>query len=210
MITIEMAQSWYPDKDPVHGFDHILRVVQMSEYLANAEGADAEISRTAALLHDAEDSNAKNSRAVHHLKSALFARKVLSEHGWSETRIQAVEHCIRAHRFRDNREQPQTLEAKILFDADKLDAIGAIGAVRAIGYAINANEFLHSHPSEKFIKSGEKEDGEPHTPYHEYLFKLSRLKELIYTPAARALAEQRHAFLVMFFEQWQAELRGDR
>lgn len=210
MLTIEKARSWYPKNDPVHGLDHILRVVQMAEYLAQAEGADVEIVRAAALLHDARDSATNDSRAAHHLHSANFARKVLSAEGWSEARMQAVEHCIRAHRFRDNREQPQTLEAKILFDADKLDAIGAIGAVRAIGYAVQAKQRLNTQPSEQFIANGKKEPGESHTPYHEHLFKLSRIKERIYTRTARALANERHLFLAQFFEQWQAELRGER
>jgi len=209
-LTIEKARFWYSQNDPVHGFDHILRVLQMAEHLARAEDADIELVRAAALLHDAQDANTDNSRTAHHIQSAIISRKVLSAEGWSEARIQAVEHCIRAHRFRDNCEQPQTIEAKVLFDADKLDAIGAIGAVRAIGYAIQAKQSLNTKPSEQFIASGIKEPDEPHTPYHEFLFKLSQLKERIYTPTARALAEERHLFLEKFFEQWQAELRSER
>ncbi|MEN8171998.1 MAG: HD domain-containing protein [Chloroflexota bacterium] len=210
MLTIDKARSWYSENDPVHGFDHILRVLKMAEHLAQMEGADIEIVRAAALLHDAQDAAAEASRAAHQIQSAIFARKVLRDQGWTEERIQAVEHCIRAHRFRDDSEQPQTLEAKILFDADKLDAIGAIGAVRAIGYAVQAKQNLNTKPSEQFLATGEKEPGEPHTPYHEFLYKLSKLKQRIYTSSARALAEKRHQFLETFFEQWQAELLNER
>jgi len=213
MPTIETARSWYPQNDPVHGFDHILRVYRMAERLAEAEGADIEIVRAAALLHDVESGQGatdNQQRKTHHHSAADFARQTLQAEGWSEERIQAVEHCIRAHRFRDDREQPQTLEAKVLFDADKLDAIAAIGAVRSIAYAVMGGQSLHTPPSARFRQSGEKEPGEPHTPYREYLFKLSKLKDRMFTPSGRALAEERHRFLTAFFEQWQAELRAER
>lgn len=213
MPTIETAKSWYPDNDPVHGFDHILRVYRMAERLAQTEGADLEIVQAAALLHDVDSSQlleVDGKRKSHHHTAAGFAHIILNFEGWPEDRIEAVAHCIRAHRFRDDREQPQTLEAKVLFDADKLDAIGAIGAVRAISYAVLAKQPLHSAPSEHFLQSGKKETGEPHTPYHEHLFKLSKLKERMLTPSGRQIAEERHHFLDQFFKQWQAELRAER
>ncbi|MBM3144965.1 MAG: HD domain-containing protein [Chloroflexi bacterium] len=220
MPTIETARSWYPHNDPVHGFDHVLRVYRMAERLALAEGADLEIVRAAALFHDLSISQLSVSaeqwavgggqRKTHQHSAANFARNILRSEGWPEERIRAVEHCIRAHRFRDEDEQPQTLEANVLFDADKLDAIGAIGAVRSIAYAVASEQPLHDQPSERFRQSGEKESNEPHTPYHEHLFKLSKLKERMYTPSGRALAEGRHRFLESFFEQWQAELRAER
>jgi uncharacterized protein len=210
MPSIETARSWYPLNDPVHGFDHILRVFRMAERIAEAESADIEIVRAAALLHDAEGPGVEASREGHHHKSALFARQILAAEAWPEERIQAVEHCIRAHRFRDDREQPQTLEAQVLFDADKLDASGAIGAVRAIAYAVLAEQPLHAEPSQQFIQTGRKEPGEPHTPYHEHLFKLSKLTGRMFTSTGRTLARERHRVLDSFFEQWQAELQAER
>jgi uncharacterized protein len=213
MVNIDTARSWYPQNDPVHGFDHILRVYKMAERLAQAEGADIEIVLAAALLHDVDSSQLSDDgsqRHSHQHAAADFARRILQAEGWSEERIQAVEHCIQAHRFRDDIEQPETLEAKVLFDADKLDAIGAIGAARAIAYAVLAEQPLHAAPSEQFLQRGEKEPGEPHTPYHEHLFKLRKLKERMHTSSGRALAEERHNFLESFFEQWQAELRAER
>ena len=210
MPTLEIARSWYPSNDPVHGFDHILRVYRMAERLAKAEGADIEIVCAAALLHDAEGPGVEASREEHQHKSALFARKILQAENWPDERIQAVEHCIRAHRFRDDREQPQSLEAQVLFDADKIDAIGAIGAVRSIAYAVLAQQPLHAEPSQQFLQTGQKEPGEAHTPYHEHIFKLRKLKERMFTQSGRLLAEERHQFLENFFEQWQAELQAER
>jgi uncharacterized protein len=226
MPTISSARPWYPDSDPVHGFDHILRVYRLAERMAAAEGADLEIVRAAALLHDASEDihtptsnklaagsdqtkTTEDQRANHHHASASFAHKVLQAEGWSEERIAAVEHCIRSHRFRDNREPPESLEAKILFDADKLDAIGAIGAARAIGYAVLAGQPIFAQPSKRFFESGEKETGEAHSSYHEYVFKLSKLKERLLTPTGRAIAEGRHRFLVEYYRRLAAEIAGE-
>ena len=211
MPSIHQAQSWYSVNDPVHGFNHVLRVYHMAEQLARAEGADLEIVRAAALLHDAEGSapNDEQSRANHHEASAFFAHTVLEAEGWSETRIAAVTHCIRAHRYRTT-EAPQSLEAKILFDADKLDVLGAFGAARTIAYAVQANQPIFSEPSERFIFTGEKEPGEPHSSYHEYLFKLRKVKDRLFTDEARRIAEDRHSFLTLFYEQLIAESKGER
>ena len=207
MPTLEQARAWYPD-DPVHGFDHIQRVYHTAERLAQAEGADLAIVRAAALLHDVEESHADGERASHHQRSADFAAQVLRSEGWTEERIAAVQHCIRAHRFRSTGEAPQTLEAKVLFDADKLDVCGAIGAARTLAYAMQAGTPFYSRPSESFLVSGKTEPGEPHSAYHEYLFKLRHVKDRLFTRSGRALAEVRHQALCAFFEQLADEMEG--
>ena len=212
MPTIEQARQWYPKSDPVHGFDHILRVLQMADILASAEGADKEIVRAAALLHDAQADlqweSDDQQRHNHHLHSLDFAAQVLQAEGWDEDRITAVQHCIRAHRFRDASVQPQTIEAQVLFDADKLDAIGAVGVARAIAYAASHGQPFFSQPSEKFLLTGEKETREPHTAYHEFYFKLRKLKNRLFTSSARGIADARHHFMEDFFQRLQDELSG--
>ena len=210
MPTIDDARNWYAEDDPVHGFNHILRVYHMAERLALAEGADLEIVRAAALLHDAEGPGVDETRLEHQHASARFAGEILKDEGWPKERVSAVQHCIRSHRFRDISEQPQTIEAKVLFDADKLDAIGAVGAVRAIAYGVLAGQDLFAKPSDQFLRTGEKEPGEPHTPYHEYVFKLRKIKDRMFTQSGRAIAEERHRYLESFFEQLRVELRSDR
>lgn len=212
MPTIESAREWYPEVDPVHGFDHILRVYRMAEKLAAMEGADLEIVRAAALLHDAQGSQTsggEEGRLDHHQVSAEFARQVLSAEGWSEERIAAVQHCILAHRFRDESTSPQSLEAKILFDADKLDVIGAVGVSRTIAYDVVVNQPIFTEPSNRFLETGEKEPGEAHSSYHEYLFKLRLIKDRLYTRSAQAIAKERHRFMVQFFERLVGEERGE-
>jgi uncharacterized protein len=212
-ITLEEAQAWYREADPVHDFDHVLRVYRMAERLARAEGADITIVRAAAWLHDACGSAPGNNggeRAAHHLASAKFAGQVLHEKGWPPDQIQAVQHCIRAHRFRSQGEEPHTLEAKVLYDADKLDVLGAIGAARTIAYAALDGKPAYAEPSAQFIQTGQKEPGEPHSSYHEYLFKLRNVKDRLFTESGQALAEARHAYMVAFYLQLQAEVRGER
>jgi uncharacterized protein len=207
MLTIEQARAWYPD-DPVHGFDHVLRVYRMAERLAEIEGADLKIVGAAVLLHDAQ--NEATERENHQHASASFARQVLLAEKWDDQDISAVEHCIRSHRYRDQRESPGTLEAQILYDADKLDAIGAIGVARAIAYAALDHNPAYAPPSQKFIQSGRTEPGERYSAYHEYLFKLSKLKHRLYTESAKAIAEQRHRYLADFFDQLVAENKAER
>jgi len=82
LLTLERAREWYPQRDPVHGFDHIQRVYLMAERLAKAEGADLEIVRAASLLHDIEGSHpAGDERHNHHQQSADIAAEILREPG---------------------------------------------------------------------------------------------------------------------------------
>jgi uncharacterized protein len=211
MINLEEAKKWYQNADAVHDFAHIERVYRMSERLARAEGADLEIVHAAALLHDA-DGTAPGSaaRLEHHLRSAALAGEVLKKEGWPEDRIAAVQHCVRAHRYRDDREPPATIEAKCLFDADKLDVLGAIGAVRVTLYAALAGMPLYAEPSVQFLETGMEAPGELHSAYHEYLFKLRNVEKRLYTVTARQLARQRSEYLKEFFSQLMAEINGER
>jgi uncharacterized protein len=209
MLSLETARAWYPDTDPVHGFDHIKRVYRLAEQIALAEGADLEIVRAAALLHDVEGSptlGGDDGRRGHQHASANLARLILTGEGWPSEKIEAVEHCIRAHRFREQAEAPVSLEAQILFDADKLDAIGAVGVARAIAYAITAGQPVYAPTSRGFITSGQKEEGEPHSAYHEYIFKLSRLRNRMYTKSGRQIAAERHRVMEDFFAQLSIEM----
>lgn len=208
MPTLEQARGWYPATDPVHGFDHILRVLRMAEYLGGMLGADPRILRAAALLHDAQGSHPEqNQRAEHHELSARFARGILQEEGWSEEEIQRVLHCIRAHRYRPGGEAPATLEAQVLFDADKLDVLDAVGAARTIGYSAQAGHPIWFPPSQRFLAGQGEEEGELHSSYHEYLFKLRHVAGRLFTAPGRELAARRALFLEAFFRELDEENR---
>lgn len=210
MPTVDQARAWYDESDPVHGFDHILRVLRMVERIGSPLGADLKILRAAALLHDASGAHPGQGegRADHESSSAAFARQVLEAEGWSAEQIEAVLHCIRTHRFRGS-EKPQSLEAKILFDADKLDVIGAFGTARTIGYAVQAGQPVFAEPSDTFLSTGATQPDEAHSAYHEYLFKLRHIRELLYTRQAQTIAEGRDRLMRAFFEQLAAEASGE-
>jgi uncharacterized protein len=212
MPTPEQARKWMPTGDPVHDYDHVMRVYRMAEHIAQAEGADMEIVRAAALLHDAVGSapgaDTSEQRHNHHGSSAEFAATILKREGWPDERIRAVQHCILAHRFRFTSDQPKTLEAKVLYDADKLDVLGALGVARTIAYAALAGQPFYTPPSQQFLTTGVEEPGEPHSSYHEYLFKLVKIKDTLHTDTARKIAACRHDYLVAYYSELAAEAAG--
>ena len=203
MITVEQARQYYSGSDAIHDFDHVLRVVVLATRLAEAEGADLEIVRTAGLLHDMARGRESNPSDDHAQLGAEMARRLLA--GQPAERVEAVAHAIAAHRFRTGPE-PETLEAKVLHDADKLDAIGAIGVARAFAYGGHKGQRLWAE-----VRPDYREDTatpEEHTPIHEYAIKLSQIRERLLTQSARRIARDRHAFMVAFFERLEREVQG--
>lgn len=208
MLTIEQAQAYYSNGDSAHDFDHVLRVFALAERIARAEGADVEIVCAAALLHDITRAEEDAGRDPDHATSgAARAREILHARGVARARIQAVAHAIAAHRFRGAL-VPQTLEAKILFDADKLDAIGAIGIARAYAVAGVLNQRLWCAVAPDTLATRMQHHAK-HTPYAEFVVKLSKVRERLFTATARQIAEERHTFMVEFFARLEREIRGE-
>ncbi|MBN1977413.1 MAG: HD domain-containing protein [Anaerolineae bacterium] len=207
MISIDEARHYYGDNDAVHDFDHVLRVLALAERIGQAEGADMEIVRAAALLHDVAREQADAEGLDHAAIGAERAREILA--GRPPEKIEAVVHAIAAHRFRAD-SAPETLEAQVLFDADKLDAIGAVGIARAFAYGGAHGQRLWAPVESVEVARWRKEGDDPdtHTPVHEFVVKLSQLKGRLFTPTGRAIAEERHAYMVDFFERLDAEVRG--
>lgn len=191
----------YAGADSAHAFDHVLRVLALAEHIAREEGADLELVRTATLLHDIA-----RSEPDHHLLGAERARTLLA--GQPPERVDAVCHAIQAHRFRKG-PPPATLEARCLFDADKLDAIGAIGVARAVAYAATHGHRLWSQPLHSIDPAAPPPPGIDYTPSHELVYKLARLKEQLTTPTARRIADERHRVMVAFFERLDSEVLGE-
>ena len=124
MITVEFARTLYDDSDPVHDFDHVLRVLALARRIGEIEGANMAVVETAVLLHDIDRTGNKSGpgpvidSSDHALVAAAHARHILRrvEPPSDTTFINAVAHAIEAHRFR-NAIEPETLEAKVVFDA---------------------------------------------------------------------------------------------
>lgn len=208
MITIAEARRYYEGADAVHDFDHVLRVLALAERIAQAEGADLEIVRAAALLHDVEREQAEAQGFDHAEYAAARAREILA--GQSPEKVEAVAQAIAAHRFRAG-PAPATLEAQVLFDADKLDALGAIGVARAFAYGGAHGQRLWTPLDDVDAARWQAEgDTADHTPVHEFVVKLSRLKERLFTSTGRAIAEERHAYMAAFYARLEAEVRGEQ
>jgi uncharacterized protein len=189
-----------------------LRVLALARRIGAAEGADMRVVETAVLLHDisraSEDQQAhvlNAETADHALVAADRAREILAalnppaDPGF----IEAVAHAIASHRFR-NAIEPQTLEAKVVFDADKLDAIGAIGVARAYAYGGMTGQKLWGDVTPDYPGGGPD-----HTARHEFVYKLSRIQERMQTGTGRAIAYERHAYMSAFFARLEREISGD-
>lgn len=218
-LTDEQARALYESTDAAadsaHDFDHVQRVTRLASHIAEAEQADVEVVRLAALLHDVPVPGTTFSspghlpqRAAHHLAAADYARQLLVERGLTPDRVANVVHCIEAHRFRDRTVTPATLEARCLYDADKLDSIGAIGIARAFAFGGAHASRLWSEPWPSAPPDAAKPAGLNYTPVHEFVYKLQRIAGTLHTATARQIAAERHRFMCAFFDQLDAEMLG--
>ncbi len=171
-----------------HGLDHILRVTRLCERIGKEEQADMAVLIPAALFHDIARPNEKASGLSHEEEGARVAEAYLRSIGYDPQRIPLIAAAIRTHRYRSP-EKPETPEAKILSEADKLDAMGATGIART------------------FLRAGEHR-GEIRDAREHIDEKLLKLKDLMYTAAAKRIAEERHSFLLFFARTLDDETEG--
>ncbi len=191
-----------------HGWDHVQRVRGLAVALAREEGAKLEVVEPAALLHDigrqAEEES--GGKECHARLGAEEAGALLERMGAPDELREAIVHCVAAHRFRGEA-RPETLEARVLFDADKLDSIGAVGLGRAFLYAGEVGARLHNPESDPEACPAR---GPQDSALREFLVKLRWVKDRMFTPSGRRLARDRHAFMEAFFDQLDGEVRGER
>jgi uncharacterized protein len=204
----QIAKRFFDGARGSHDWEHTLRVFRLCECIGLKEGVDMDVLLVAAYLHDIGRSyqDASTGAICHAEKGSEMAIPIVSTLPLSEKQKDNVLHCVRSHRFRGNCE-PETAEAKVLFDADKLDAIGAVGIARAFLFAGELGARLHS-PDIKV------EESEPYskddTGYREYKLKLCKIRDRILTPTGRNLANERHDFMERFFQRFIKEYEGER
>ena len=207
IITIDQARSYYSGAESAHDFDHVLRVLATAERLARAENANLDIVRAATLLHDMARPDEDTTGGDHALMAAEHARALVLERGMSPAQADAVAHAIAAHRFR-TATPPQTIEAQVLFDADKLDSIGAIGVARAYQVSGALNQRLWSEVSPDAMATRDQRNSD-HSAYAEFVVKLSKVRERLFTTTARKIADERHAYMAEFFARLGREIQGE-
>lgn len=185
--------------DSAHDEEHILRVLYNALRIAEGEGnVDHDVLITACLLHDiGRPEQFRDPSLCHARVGSEKAFAFLKGAGFGEEFSRHVSDCILTHRFRRAME-PESIEAKILFDADKLDVTGAIGIARTLMYKGNMTEPIYTK-----LPSGEISDGSAEGPasfFREYKVKLERLYDRFYTKTGAQLAQERRAIAGAFYE----------
>ncbi|MBR5231568.1 MAG: HD domain-containing protein [Clostridia bacterium] len=191
-----------------HDVFHTLRVLHLAERIAAEEGADLETVQLAALLHDADDR--KLSPETH--ENQGNARAFLASQGMEQTKIDEICHIISQISFKGTGSTiPDTIEGKCVQDADRLDAIGAVGIARTFAFGGSKGRKMYdpSEPPNLNMDENAYAKNQGHTINHFYE-KLLLLKDLMNTDAAKRLAEARHRFMEDFLSEFYAEWQGEK
>lgn len=202
-----VAEGYFSGSRGSHDWEHTLRVAKLCSRIGRAEGGDMAVLMSAAYLHDIGRSHQDrlNGAVCHAQKGAALAWPLIGGLSLSGERKKNIIHSIRTHRFR-GKHAPRTLEARVLFDADKLDAIGAVGIARAFLFAGEVGARLHS-------PDAVAEESLPYSPddtgYREYRVKLRKIKDRMLTGEGRRIARKRHSFMERFFERFLKEYEGE-
>lgn len=212
----QIVEKELKEASPAHDINHVMRVYNLCLHLAKYESnIDLDVLKTAALLHDI--ARIKESQVVDHaVLGAKMSEKILRELEYTEEKIEHIKHCIISHRFRGEN-KPETKEAKILFDADKLDVLGAIGVARSFIIAGEVGERIYSDsPLDQYIKenlvggkpNGKIKDLSKHAPNLEFETKFKHIPDILYTRRAKEIANRRLDYMKQFFETLEKEIKG--
>ncbi|MCP6718312.1 MAG: HD domain-containing protein [Patescibacteria group bacterium] len=206
------------EKCSAHNMDHVMRVYANALKLAENEDVDLEVIKIAVLLHDIggiKERKDKSGNTDHAIESAKLAEPFLKELGYSKDKINHIKGCIISHRYR-TQNKPKTLEAKIVFDADKLDTAGAIGIARAFVWVGKNNAHIYKKVDiEEYAKenlggrlNGRIQDRTKHSPQLNWETKDKHIVDYLYTNKAKEIAKKRLEFSKIFFSKLEKEIQG--
>jgi uncharacterized protein len=189
--------------DPAHDFEHIMRVCKNAEKIAKNEKVDPRLVLTAALLHDVVSFPKSDRRSkISSIKSAALAEKILSKYSYTNTEIRIISDAIRDHSFSQNK-TPKTMVGKILQDADRLDALGAIGIART--FAVGGAERRPIYSKADPFCQKRKPDDQSWTVDHFYR-KLLLLEGKMNTKSAKKEASRRTKIMREFLAELEREI----
>lgn len=200
---IAEIRPYYEAQDPGHDWAHITRVVKMAEQLARTEKAQLEVVLPAAYLHDIVNvpkNHPERSRASE--LAADKALKLLAKHHYPEIYFAAIRTAIIEHSFSRGL-TPSTLEAACVQDADRLDAIGAIGVLRCTAVNVEMKSKFYD-PQDPFAKSRELNDRDFMIDH--YYVKLLKLADSLVTTSAKVEGARRVTFMKDFLQQLESEI----
>lgn len=214
----EIAESYYSRNDWAHGGSHIKRVLRTALDIGKKEGANLEVVELATILHDIFENQETHSGVEgfrHEIEGSKEARKILNQIAVPEKTIDAVCHCIESHRKRTGVSEPRTIEAKCLFDADKLDCIGAIGIIRSafISFDHGQDFYREENDIDSYKQKNLRPDGtiidyRVHSSNLEYELSLKQVANRMFTETGRRLAKGRATFMDEFYERIAGEIEG--
>ncbi len=206
---------------PAHNFDHVMRVYNLAVYLAKEEDVDMEVVKLGSLLHDIagkkelDDSTGKTDHA---LEGAKMAKPILEKLRCPREKIRHIQDCIISHRYRSNN-KPKTLEAKIIFDADKLETVGAIGIARAFVWIgrnsahiykkMDVKKYARDNLEDRNIR-GRIKDKTKHSPQLNWETKDKHILKFLHTKKAREMAKERIKITKTFFRRLEEEIKGTK
>jgi uncharacterized protein len=199
----QVAERRTPGDEPAHDWQHVTRVAHNARLVAEAEGARAEIAVAAALLHELfnypkDHPDSARSGDV----CAEQALAVLRDEGWPADDAEAIAYCIRVHSF-SRGIHPETLEARVLQDADRLDAIGAIGIARCFATCAAMKRPFYD-PADPLCAGREPDDKQWGVDH--FYRKLLKIPATLHTRAAREIAAGRTRFMDEYLRQLAAEV----
>lgn len=193
--AMDFARAVFAGDASGHDFDHTLRVYHMATRLAEEEGADLQTVQLAALLHDVDDRKLSPETCEGKLRAVNF----LKENGVENGKIQEIVDIISRISFSAQLAPPASIEGQCVRDADRLDALGAIGIARTFAYGGSRSRRMH-----------DPEGLDQNASIQHFYDKLLLLKDDMLTPTGRRLAEERDWYMRRFLEQFYAEWSGEK
>lgn len=206
--ALEFVKNTFNDDYSGHDYFHTLRVYKMAARIAEQENANLMTVRLAALLHDVDDIKLSPETYANKDKAAAFLRK----HEISEEMIKTICNIIGEVSFKGtDSAAPETIESKCVQDADRLDALGAVGIARTFAYGGSHNRTIHDPDIKPTVNmNADKYQGHISTSINHFYEKLFLLKDMMNTDTAKKIAEQRENYMKAYISEFLDEWDGIR
>lgn len=202
-----------------HNFEHVMRVYRIALNIAKNENIDLEVIKIAVLLHDigsGKEMSDPTGQTDHAIEGAKMAKQILEQLNYPKDKIKHIQDCIISHRYRTGN-KPQSKEVEIVFDADKLETVGAIGIARVFSWIGRNNAHIYRKVDiNKYTKenlggeiNGRIQDKTKHSPQINWETKDKHILKFLYTDQAKQIAKDRLEFSEKFLERLENEIKGE-
>jgi uncharacterized protein len=201
-------------EDAAHDYDHLVRVIALADKIQATEGGDLPTIWAAVAIHDLGQERERRFGGDHALIGAAVAAELLTNTPFPQQYIPAVQQAIREHRITGG-VIPQTLEGRILYDADKLDSLGAIGIGRLYCITGRYNQKVYSPIPDDIVEPMDRKTirtlrrRPDYSPYIEFQLLFGNLPDRMTTNTGRELAHERFAYMQEFFTRLQQEVESE-